>query len=55
MTDSAASRGEETRVVLVFNRPISDDELERIKATTDAVEVSKPDPTHHHDHDTKLA
>jgi hypothetical protein len=46
---------ETTRVTLSFNRHLTDEEIAAIKANTDAIEAAKADPTHHHDHDTKLA
>ena len=52
---SQADPNASTRVTLSFDRKLSDAEVEELKQKTDAVEAAKAEPTHHHDHDTKLA
>ena len=42
-----------TRVTLSFDRHLTDEEINQIKADTNAIEALAVAASHHHDHDSK--
>lgn len=44
------SRGEQTRVTLVFNRAVSAEELRQLQESHDAIEAVRLEGDHDHDH-----
>jgi hypothetical protein len=50
-----AEESKKTHVTLAFKHPLTDEELQKLKLTTDALEIFQVHGGHHHDHDSIIS